>query len=128
MILQRPVLACHCPRDVSSWLRALTRWHHCRDDASYLRRIGIIDRFLRDSHLPCYGSVLAWGTKEPAITDLVFDPNGRGWPLDRARVDASLRDMAHTAGAELVPAARLALSARDGNGWYVTLTAGGRSS
>ena len=66
--------------------------------------------------------------RELAIIDRVFDPNGHGWPLDRARVDASLRDMAHTAGPELVPVAWLAFSARYCNRWYVTLFAGGRSS
>ena len=61
-----------------------------------------------------------WGTDEPVATDFIFDPNGHGWHLDRARFDATLRDAARDAGMEVVPA-RLVEVVRDGAGWCVTL-------
>ena len=80
-------------------------------------------RFLADAHLPCYGNVSVWGGDEPATTDFIFDPNGHGWRLDRARFDATLRDAARDAGTEALTTARLVGAVRDGAGWLVTLAA-----
>jgi flavin-dependent dehydrogenase len=88
-----------------------------------LRDLGVLDRFLADSHLPCPGNVSVWGADEPVATDFIFDPNGQGWHLDRARFDATLRCAARDAGAEMVRA-RLIGVARVVAGWRATLAGG----
>jgi flavin-dependent dehydrogenase len=85
-----------------------------------LRDLGVLDRFRADGHLTCPGNVSVWGTDEPVATDFIFDPNGQGWHLDRARFDSTLREAARDAGAEVVTA-RLVGAVRDGAGWCVTL-------
>ena len=89
-----------------------------------LRDLGVLDCFLADAPLPCSGNVSVWGDDEPVTTDFIFDPNGHGWHLDRARFDATLRGAAREAGAEVRSAARLVGVVRDGAGWRTTLTAG----
>jgi flavin-dependent dehydrogenase len=90
-----------------------------------LRDLGVIDRFLADAHLPCYGNVAVWGRDEPTETDFIFDLNGHGWHLDRARFDVTLRDAARDTGAEVLVGTRLVEVVRDGAGWRVTLTSRG---
>ncbi len=85
-----------------------------------LRDLGVLDRFLADGHLTCPGNVSVWGGEDPVATDFLFDPNGQGWHLDRARFDATLRCAARDAGAE-VATARLVGAVRDDAGWRVTL-------
>ncbi len=85
-----------------------------------LRDLGVLDRVLADGHLSCAGNVSVWGTDEPVTSDFIFDPNGQGWHLDRARFDATLRGAARDAGTEVVPT-RLVGAVRDGAGWCVTL-------
>src|SRR5207253_1246434 len=72
-----------------------------------LRDIRVLDRFLADAHLPCYGNVSVWGSDEPTVTDFIFDVNGHGWHLDRTRFDKMLRDVACETGAEVVSGMRL---------------------
>jgi flavin-dependent dehydrogenase len=70
------------------------------------------------------------GTAEVHASDFIFDPHGHGWQLDRARFDASLRDAAAEAGAEM-RGARVASAVRDTDGgWRVVLRAadGGREA
>ena len=67
-----------------------------------LRDLGVLERFLADGHLPCYGNVSAWGSETPDRDDFLFHPHGHGWHLDRARFDASLRQAAEEAGAEVL--------------------------
>ena len=74
-----------------------------------LTELGVWDRFLADSHAPCYGNLSAWGSSELAEQDFIRSPYGHGWHLDRARCDGLLREVAREAGAELVsglPSAR----------------------
>ena len=89
-----------------------------------LRDLGVLDRFLADGHLPCYGNVSVWGDDKPVTTDFIFDPNGHGWHLDRVRFDATLQVAAREAGAEVFPTARLVEAVRESTGWRVTLTPG----
>jgi 2-polyprenyl-6-methoxyphenol hydroxylase-like FAD-dependent oxidoreductase len=64
-----------------------------------LRDLGLWERFVAEEHLPSYGNLSAWGSPFLQSTDFIFDPNGHGWHLDRARFDAFLRDQAREAGA-----------------------------
>jgi flavin-dependent dehydrogenase len=72
-----------------------------------LRDLGLWERFVAEGHLPSYGNLSAWGSPFLQSTDFIFDPNGHGWHLDRARFDASLRDQAREAGADVRPATSL---------------------
>ena len=66
-----------------------------------LRDLGLWEAFLAAGHLPSYGNISAWGAPSLQSTDFIFDPNGHGWHLDRARFDTFLRDHAGEAGAEV---------------------------
>src|SRR5205809_235103 len=56
----------------------------------FLRRLGVIDQMERDGHLPSPGTISAWGSSEPYTNDFLFDPDGDGWHVHRARFDAML--------------------------------------
>ncbi|MBV9122725.1 MAG: tryptophan 7-halogenase [Planctomycetes bacterium] len=86
-----------------------------------LRDLGVLDLVLADGHLPCPGNVSVWGSGEPVATDFIFDPNGLGLHLDRARFDDTLREAARNAGAEVVRA-RILGAVCEGRDWWVTLT------
>lgn len=66
-----------------------------------LRDLGLWERFVASGHLPSYGNLSAWGSPFLQSTDFIFDPNGHGWHLDRARFDAFLRGQAREAGADV---------------------------
>jgi flavin-dependent dehydrogenase len=87
-----------------------------------LRDLGALDRFLADGHLACHGNQSAWGSPEVHATDFIFDVNGHGWQLDRARFDASLRAAAEDAGSVIREAARVASAEFDGDEWRVSLS------
>ena len=89
-----------------------------------LRDLGVLEPFLADRHLPCYGNVSAWGASEPQYTDFVSNPHGNGWHLDRARFDALLRDEARNFGATVLSMARFAGTDRVKGGWRVSLRLG----
>jgi flavin-dependent dehydrogenase len=88
-----------------------------------LRDLGVLARVEDGGHFASYGNQSAWGGAEPAATDFVFDPNGTGWLLDRARFDAALRDAARDAGTE-VRDGRIADVERADGGWRVRLATG----
>lgn len=89
-----------------------------------LRDLGVLARVEAGGHLASFGNQSAWGAAGVAATDFVFDPNGPGWLLDRARFDASLRDAAREAGVD-VRTARVAGVERAGGRWRVRLASGG---
>jgi flavin-dependent dehydrogenase len=91
--------------------------------------LGVWDDFVSDEHLPSYGNLSAWGSSQLHETAFIFDPNGHGWHLDRARFDARLRQTAQLAGAEVLSSTSLKQLARlsDG-GWRVTLSGPGGES
>jgi flavin-dependent dehydrogenase len=66
-----------------------------------LRELGLMDAFLEDGPIPCYGNVSAWGTEDLESTDFIRDPDGHGWHIDRAAFDAMLRNAVVEAGALL---------------------------
>jgi len=88
-----------------------------------LRDLGVLARVEADGHLPSFGNQSAWGAAEPSATDFVFDPNGTGWLLDRARFDAGLRQAAREAGVH-VRAARVEGARRAEGRWRVRLAPG----
>jgi len=64
-----------------------------------LRKLGVWERFIKDSHLPSYGNRSAWGAPYIEDNDFVFNPYGHGWHLDRHQFNAMLANAAVTAGA-----------------------------
>ncbi len=87
-----------------------------------LSDLGVWDGFVADGHLPSYGNLSAWGSPQLNETAFIFDPNGHGWHLDRARFDARLREAARLAGSELCEATALKRLLRlpQGN-WHIRL-------
>ncbi len=86
-----------------------------------LRDLGVMDRFLGDGHLACYGNVSVWGSSDAHCTDFVSNPHGNGWHLDRARFDAMLQDEARIAGAEVVLQARFTSAENEHGGWSINI-------
>jgi flavin-dependent dehydrogenase len=70
-----------------------------------LRELGVLDRVEAGDHVRSVGTVSVWGSRLVSGRDHLFDPNGSGWQLDRARFDASLRDAAASAGATVADGA-----------------------
>lgn len=71
------------------------------DTRLLLGRLGAWPAFVAGGHDNCVGSASAWGSDVVGHNDFVCNPHGTGWHLDRARFDASLREHAVGAGAEL---------------------------
>ena len=89
-----------------------------------LRDLGVLARVEADGHLASFGNQSAWGDASPSATDFVFDPNGTGWLLDRARFDASLCAAARDAGVE-VRAGRVEGVEGGPGRWRLRLAGGG---
>ncbi|HEX4217418.1 MAG TPA: tryptophan 7-halogenase, partial [Acidimicrobiales bacterium] len=78
--------------------------------------------FTADRHLLCPGTVSAWGSGRPTVTDHLLNPLGGAWNLDRGRFDDDLRRAVVRLGAEVRPA-KVATAERDSDGWVLgTLT------
>ncbi|MDC8012599.1 tryptophan 7-halogenase, partial [Tahibacter soli] len=83
---------------------------------SLLRELRIAEPALAACTVPSYGTLAAWGSHTLHANDTLFGVHGAGYSLDRAAFDATLRDAAAAAGAEIVGDARLVLvddAARD---------------
>jgi len=87
--------------------------------------LGVADRVLDSGHLPCYGSLSAWGSADLHAVDFINDPHGHGWHLDRRLFDQRLRDASRAAGAEVAEgtAVRETVRMPDG-GWTLVLRGG----
>ncbi|CAG6390854.1 tryptophan 7-halogenase [Streptomyces cocklensis] len=86
--------------------------------------LGVADRVLRTGHLPCYGSLSAWGSAELHAVDFINDPHGHGWHLDRHLFDRLLRDAARAAGAEVAEGTAVRSASRQHRGWTLALRGG----
>jgi flavin-dependent dehydrogenase len=89
-----------------------------------LADMGLLESFLAQQHEPCYGNRSVWGGSEVTETDLLRDPDGHGWHLDRRRFDIWLHDQCSDRGAELLAPANLQSVERNpsGEGWAVVLS------
>jgi flavin-dependent dehydrogenase len=74
--------------------------------------------FTADRHLTCPGTVSAWGSGRPTVTDHLLNPLGGAWNLDRGRFDDDLRRAVVRLGAEVRPA-KVATAERDSDGWVL---------
>lgn len=70
-----------------------------------LSDLGVWDAFAAQGHRPAWSRRSLWGSSEVIFQDALFDPQGAGWHLDRARFDAMLLEAARSRGVPcLVPA------------------------
>jgi flavin-dependent dehydrogenase len=85
--------------------------------------MGVLDSFLAEGHDPCFGNRSVWGNSGLKETDLLRDPDGHGWHLDRRRFDNSLRDRCKERGAGLLASVKIESVERSlrGEGWVVSL-------
>lgn len=67
-----------------------------------LRDLGVSAQVSAAGHLPCPGIVTAWGGDRLEERDFIRELHGPGLHLDRPRFDASLREAAAEAGAEVM--------------------------
>src|SRR5262249_31727188 len=67
-----------------------------------LEPLGVWTQFLADGHLRSPGITSMWGSKRPLDQDLIFNPYGSGWHVDREKFDRMLADAAVAAGAKLL--------------------------
>ena len=74
--------------------------------------------------LPCYARHTAWGSSVLHTVDLLLDPHGHAWQLDRPRFDHALRRAAAAAGADLAEGTTVRRPVRHGAEWRLTLTTG----
>ncbi|MER8009662.1 FAD-dependent monooxygenase [Streptomyces sp. NPDC094149] len=87
--------------------------------------LGIADRVLDSGHLPCYGSLSAWGSADLHTVDFINDPHGHGWHLDRRLFDQRLRDASRAAGAEVAEGTAVRETVRTpDSGWTLVLRGG----
>ena len=87
-----------------------------------LSDLGIAEEVLGDGHLPCHGSLSAWGSADLHAADSLRDPYGHGWHLDRALFDRRLRSAARTAGAEVAEHTAVHRPVPlSGGGWRIAL-------
>ncbi|MFL6195962.1 MAG: FAD-dependent monooxygenase [Thermoanaerobaculia bacterium] len=86
-----------------------------------LRDLGAWETFAAAGHLPSAGNASAWGSGDLGVRDSLFDVQGSGWHLDRARFDADLAAEAERAGAFIRTRTRLTGCARQGHGWSLDL-------
>lgn len=79
--------------------------------------------FAADRHLLCPGTVSAWGSAQPTVTDHLLNPLGGAWNLDRRTFDDDLRRAVVRLGVELRPA-KLARVDREPGGWALATPTG----
>ncbi|MFK0259863.1 NAD(P)/FAD-dependent oxidoreductase [Streptomyces angustmyceticus] len=93
-----------------------------------LADLGVERPVLGSGHLPCHGTLSAWGSAELHAVDALHDPYGHGWHLDRPLFDRRLRAAARAAGAEVAGHTGVRRPARQPDGtWRLVLreSAGG---
>lgn len=86
-----------------------------------LADMGLLESFLAQGHGRWQVKRSVWEGPEAVDVDLLRDPDGLGWHLDRRRFGAWLRDVAVERGTRLIEGAPLEAACRDGDGWRVVL-------
>lgn len=85
--------------------------------------MGLLDAFVGEGHARWQVKRSIWERPEPVEVDLLRDPDGLGWQLDRPRFGAWLRSMAVARGAAvLAPAEVESLNGDAENGFRISLS------
>jgi flavin-dependent dehydrogenase len=72
-----------------------------------LRRLGLLEDFVRQGGKPAPGIVSVWGNAESYVNDFLLGVHGSGWQVDRAVFDSMLAKSAEKAGATVRLGSRL---------------------
>jgi flavin-dependent dehydrogenase len=70
---------------------------------------------------PSFGNQSAWGSPELRDTDFIRDPAGHGWHVDRARFDATLREVASQNGVRVYGASVSSVTRTSAQVWRVAV-------
>ncbi len=89
-----------------------------------LRTLGVASAFLRQGHLPAYGTCAAWGSEELYANEFIFQTNNQGWHLDRSGFDAFLAEEAQSCGASLLRNSKVKRWHNDGDQYTLHLQRG----
>jgi flavin-dependent dehydrogenase len=87
--------------------------------------MGLWDGFVADGHLPRHALRSLWGGPDPVERAAIADPDGRGWQVDRQRLERRLREAAIARGADVRAPARVRRLDRLSGGWRITYESGG---
>jgi flavin-dependent dehydrogenase len=87
-----------------------------------LTDMGLMETFVQQGFLPCYGNQSRWGSEVVQETDFLRDPAGHGWHLDRQQWEIWLRATAIARGATLIAPARLERMEWAGTYWNVSIS------
>jgi flavin-dependent dehydrogenase len=91
-----------------------------------LAQLDLWNQFVDDGHLRSPGTISVWGSPRPFDSDLIFNPYGSGWHVDRGRFDRMLAKAAVRAGSKLfLNSAVLACERRQEAGWLVNARVAG---
>ena len=90
-----------------------------------LERLGLMEGFLAQDHLPCYANRSVWGSSRLEEQHFIAEPFGHGWHLDRKRFDGFLLCAARNAGATLQSRASVAAFEPQAAGWLLRVATGG---
>jgi len=85
-----------------------------------LRRLGLCDDLATLGHLPCYGTLSAWGGEQPHVDEFLRRGLGIGWHLNRGAFDAWLAESAVSAGVcRWAPTIVTSVEARANDGYHL---------
>lgn len=80
-----------------------------------IRRLGLMEQLENSGHIPCPGSWSLWGDDTPGFNDFFFNPEGRGYHLDRTAFDRDLVQRAMGLGVIWRPGMHLHETKETGN-------------
>ncbi len=88
-----------------------------------LQQLGLHDLLRTSGALPSYGNRSSWGGDgAPVERDVLRDPHGNGWHLDRPAFNRALLDAVDTAGVTVCRQHRVSSLERAGGAWQVGIT------
>jgi flavin-dependent dehydrogenase len=77
-----------------------------------LRRLGVVQPFIRQGHKRAPGIVSVWGSAQPYLNDFFRGVDGSGWQVDRSAFDRLLAKSAERAGATVRSGSHMLTSPR----------------
>ena len=69
---------------------------------SLMDQLGIWEDFVKEQHMPSYGTASVWGSPDIQENEFIYNRSGKGWHLDRKRFDLFLAHKARAAGVDIL--------------------------